>query len=146
MPSHLRGAPTTRRREQHATLLCPFSGGEDARTELAQIFSSPTIVSSEPLDFTTCSWVRSRYLRTSSLPPPGLYSPKDDLRAHAVHGTIVEARLYRRVELRWPDAQKGLQQVVHQQFPAPMTVHSDRRSQLGLSRRKLLRLSRRELS
>jgi len=58
--------------------------GRQARTELDQIFSSPTIVSSEDLDFITCSWVRSRYLRTSSLPPPGLYSPKEDLRAHAV--------------------------------------------------------------
>ena len=35
--------------------------------------------SSEPLDFITCSWQRRRYLRTCSLPPPGLYSPNEDL-------------------------------------------------------------------
>ena len=37
------------------------------------------MVSSDPLDFITCSWQRRRYLRTCSLPPPGLYSPNEDL-------------------------------------------------------------------
>ena len=45
----------------------------------AQILSSLTIVSSDSLVPSTCSLQRSRYLRTCSLPPPGLYSPKDDL-------------------------------------------------------------------
>ena len=37
------------------------------------------MVSSDSLDFITCSWQRRRYLRTCSLPPPGLYSPNEDL-------------------------------------------------------------------
>jgi len=44
-----------------------------------QILSIETMVSREPLASTTCSLVSRRYLRTSSLPPPGLYSPNDDV-------------------------------------------------------------------
>ena len=50
-----------------------------ASNEHAQSFSNATIVSSDFLELSTCSLQRRRYLRTCSLPPPGLYSPKEDL-------------------------------------------------------------------
>ena len=48
------------------------------------------MVSRDSLDFITCSWQRRRYLRTCSLPPPGLYSPNEDLFGQAFHRVSVK--------------------------------------------------------
>ena len=50
------------------------------------------MVSSDALDFTTCSWQRRRYLRTCSLPPPGLYSPNEELFEHEFFSRQIQAR------------------------------------------------------
>ena len=51
-----------------------------------QSFSSVTIVWSESRACTTSSFASSRYLRTCSFPPPGLYSPNDDVYASCEGG------------------------------------------------------------
>mmetsp|Transcript_35806 Transcript_35806/g.115436 ORF Transcript_35806/g.115436 Transcript_35806/m.115436 type:complete len:251 (+) Transcript_35806:131-883(+) len=57
-----------------------------------QSFSSVTIVWSESRACTTSSFASSRYLRTCSFPPPGLYSPNDDVYASSLIFAMCELR------------------------------------------------------